>query len=1298
MHKKTVLILFSAIILLCLLLSSLVQVNYRLSDYLPDEVPSTVAIKTMQEHFDENIPNLLICMKDVSVAEALVFKEQIKALSGVEGVLWLDDAISIYTPLEMADKDTVEAWYKDGNALFSVTVNKDQIANHVIAIREFVGSRGIIAGEAVNQTNIQNSTVNEVAKITLYVIPLVLIILLLSTGSWFEPVLFIITIGVAIIINEGTNAFLNNVSFVTRSTSAVLQLAVSMDYAVFLLHRFSRYRQEGMEIREAMSKAMAGSFSAIAASMMTTVIGFLVLVLMRFRIGADMGIVLAKGVLLSFLCVMILLPVLAVATAKIMDRTRHRPFLPSFHKFGRFVVRICVPLAIVVMILIIPGYLGQRNNQFVYGSSGMNSVESQAGRDAEEINGMFGESVQMVLLVPSGDIVNEADLCGKLENTAHVKSVISYTNLIGEQIPEDILSEDQLSQFRSDGFSRIILYVDTNDEGEEAFRTVEEVRAAANGYYPGNYYLVGQSVVNYDLKDTIVKDNHVVTIAVVLAIGLVLLLTFRSLSIPLVLLLVIEGATWLNLSIPYFTGDTLTFLGYQIISSVQLGATVDYGILFVQHYMDNRKTYTKREAVVKTVSETAASILTPASILTIAGLTLGLVSSNAIISQLGAVLGRGAALSAALVLLMLPGILLLCDGIIQKTTLKKNGGGRKMKLLSKKIITLIMAALLIFTIPSRASAGEALIEPVKEEAVYVKLSGDGTAASTYIVNSFDVAEAGRFVDYGNYTEVRNLTTTEKLEIDGDSVSIDAPQGRFYYQGGMDGAKLPWTVNIQYVLNGVPVSAHETAGAAGHLEIQISIRRSPDTNVVFDENYSLQVVLTLDTRLCSSIEAKDATLASSGGDQVVTFIKLPGTDADYAVSMEVKDFEMDSVRITGIPFSMHFNLPDIDEWIDGLSDLQEGIKDLNGGAEDLADGAGGIVSGANKFHNGLKEMQNGMDGLKAGFSQLIGKNTEMLNGSQVILTALETMQNGLETYLPDIESITAFTEGSGAVLSGVNQLASGLGALEDSFALADGNISQQTGGAYTGLQQANEATISTLNQQITLLQSDPIGNAAQIEQLTWIAGLLTANNQLLGGLKTGISGDGTAQNIGLKAAAGALALQYGTFHEGISGLPDMLAGMASGLVGLKDGLEQLADNYEIFHSGLGEYLGGTKGIYDAYSTLCGGFSNMVTGSNELLSGIESLYDGLRAYADGTGEFQSQTSGIDTDIENEIDSLVSQFSADGFTPVSFASEKNKNVKAVQFVMMTEDIRIEKDETVQAPESENTGFLERLLNLFG
>jgi len=669
-HKKSILIISVILVGIGAVLMPIIDINFNLSDYLPGDAPSTKALEIMEDTFPDGIPNVKLAIPDVSIPEALEYKEKLADIPGVSAVLWLDDTADLREPLEMQDKDMAEAWYKNGSALFLLTVDQDNAVAIIKDIREIAGERAALSGEAVNQAEARSVTMGEISMIMMYAIPLVLIILLLSTSSWFEPVLFMITIGAAILINEGTNIFLGEISYVTRATSAILQLAVSIDYAIFLLHRFAEYRSEGMDVKESMHKAMVKSSSAIAASAATTVFGFLALTLMRFKIGPDMGFVLAKGVLTSYISVIVLLPVLSLYTTKIMDKTHHRPFLPSFKGFGRLAVRICIPLALIIVLAIVPSFLAQQKNEFLYGSSGMHSEGSQIGKEAEMIKSIFGESQQMVLLVPQGNIAGEEALTKELEAIENITSVISYTNTAGKEIPVEFPDEEQISQFYSNGFGRIILYAAVPDEGEEAFAVTKAVRDTARKYYGDSYHLLGQNVINYDLKETITGDYLPVTLASVIAIGLVLVLTFRSLSIPLILLLTIEGAVWINLGLPYFMGDDLNYIGYQIISSVQLGATVDYGILFAQRYLDYRKTADRKEAARLAVAGTAASILTPAGILTLAGLTLGFVSTNGIISQLGGILGRGAAISAAMVLLFLPALLIVFDGIIKKTTLR----------------------------------------------------------------------------------------------------------------------------------------------------------------------------------------------------------------------------------------------------------------------------------------------------------------------------------------------------------------------------------------------------------------------------------------------------------------------------------------------------------------------------------------------------------------------------------------------------------------------------------------------------
>lgn len=663
-NRRVTVIATIVLTLICGILAFNVTVNYDMSKYLPEEAPVVGALDKMTELYG-NLPSVSVYAPCADVAAALDMKSRLEAAKGVTGVMWLDDVTDVTAPLETLDAGVVSAWYKDGAALFSVTVDSSDVVSTVAALREAAGENAVLSGDSVNQSVMQHDNMREVALIMAYLVPLVLIVLLLTTTSWFLPALFFMAIGAAIVVNMGTNAFFGEISFVTQATSAILQLAVSMDYAVFLLNQYSKYRAEGKDVQTAMLDAMHDSSVTIAASAMTTVFGFLSLMLMSFGIGPDMGLVLAKGVFASYLSVMFFLPALATACAPLIEKTTHRKFTPPFVKLGKFAARACVPIAIIVVLLILPAYITQGKNDFTYGASGMHSEDSKVHVDSRYIEEAFGRSQQLVMLVPDSSPDIEADLSRALEETANVAGVVSYANSVGE-IPEIALEPEQLALFREGGFSRIVIYADVDDEGDNTFRLVEQLREAAEARYPGQWYLAGEIVVNYDMRESITGDTLTVLAAAVLSILLIIHLAFKRLITPLILVLTIESAIWINMALPYLIGGSLSYIGYQIISSVQLGATVDYGILLTSKYLAMRQELPKRESASAAVAATAESILTPALILIIAGGTLYFLSTNGVISQMGGILASGTAISAAMVLIFLPGPLMLFDKLIKR--------------------------------------------------------------------------------------------------------------------------------------------------------------------------------------------------------------------------------------------------------------------------------------------------------------------------------------------------------------------------------------------------------------------------------------------------------------------------------------------------------------------------------------------------------------------------------------------------------------------------------------------------------
>ena len=625
-------------------LQSFVKKNYDMVDYLPQESQSTKALKIMKEEFTESMPNASVMIKNVSIMEAMDYKRQLAAIDGVTQVTWLDDMIDIKQPLEMSDPDTVEKFYKNGNALFSITIRKGAEKKTCAAIREFIGEGNFLAGEAPDLAAMQENTVSEVTGALMILIPAVILILILSTTSWIEPLLFLVTIGIAILINMGTNIFFGEISFMTNSISPILQLAVSLDYAIFLLHSFTDNREKYSDVEEAMYHAIRSSIVTVAASALTTLFGFIALTFMKFGIGADLGLNLAKGIILSFISTMIFMPALTLSVYKFIDKTQHRPFMPNFANAYRVLLKLAVPVVLLVILLIVPGFLGQRKTGFLYGNAAT-AENNKSGQDRLAIENEFGK----------------------------------YANTVGTAIPVQFLTEDITEQFYSEHYARIIVYTDTAEEGDAAFATVERIQNTAKSYYGDAAYSLGQSTNLYDMKNVVAKDNTLVNLIAIISIFLVLLFSFKSLTLPLILLITIEAGIWFNLSIPYFMGTVINFIGYLVLSTVQLGATVDYAILLTDHYLVNRRELPKKAAIHKSLGETFKSILVSASILSIAGFTLYKTSSNSASADIGRLLGRGTIFSFIMVLCFLPAMLLIFDRGIAGTTLKPKQQKERMK-------------------------------------------------------------------------------------------------------------------------------------------------------------------------------------------------------------------------------------------------------------------------------------------------------------------------------------------------------------------------------------------------------------------------------------------------------------------------------------------------------------------------------------------------------------------------------------------------------------------------------------------
>ena len=668
-HKRHLIeSLFAAGCLFSLLAMLFVNVNYDLTEYLPDSAVSSIGLHKMEDEF--GYPGTArLMLKDVSLYEAKQYKDKLEAVDGVDQILWCDSTVNIYAGEDFINEEDIKDYYKDGCAVMDITFTEGDTSKKtsraIDEMKEITGDKGYYVGMAVQNKSLEENMEVEMARIMVVSVIMIFVILCITTTAWTEPVLFLLIMGVAILLNRGTNIFVGTISFLTNNVAMVLQLATSMDYSILLLDSFSRGKKEGLEDEEAMVRAVDDAINSIFASSLTTVVGFLALVSMKFTIGFDMGLVLAKGIVFSLLTVVFFMPAMILKFSALNERTRHRPFLPDFKKLSTKIFNVRYIFLIGMLILVPPAYVAQGMNDFLYGNSAVGASEgTKVYEDDAVITEKFGRSNMLLAMYPNASPVEEKRMTDEIEALPYVKSVTSMAGMLPQGIPEEFLPYSMTSELHTRDYCRMLIFIRTKSESEKAFQYTDEIRDIMKAHYPQDSYLVGETPSTQDIKTTITADNSRVNMLSMLGVFLVVMFSFRSFAIPMIVMVPIEAAIFLNMAVPYLLGDTMVYMGYIIVSSIQLGATVDYSILLTNNYMAARKKLPKKEACIEALRLSCSSIFTSGTIIILAGYIIHFISTTAAIGDLGHLIGRGALFSVFLVLTVLPALLVMFDSII----------------------------------------------------------------------------------------------------------------------------------------------------------------------------------------------------------------------------------------------------------------------------------------------------------------------------------------------------------------------------------------------------------------------------------------------------------------------------------------------------------------------------------------------------------------------------------------------------------------------------------------------------------
>ena len=657
------------------------RINYDMLTYLPEDMETVIGQNELLEDFDKGAFAFLI-VEDMPSKDVAALKEQISEVDHVDTVLWYDSFADISVPMELLP-DKIYKEFNTENAtmmalFFDSSTSSDVTMDAVRQIREIAGKQCFLSGLTAMVVDLKDLCEREEPIYVGIAVALALLVMLLLLDNWLTPFVFLLSIGMMILINLGSNYFLGEISYITKALSAVLQLAVTMDYSIFLWHSYNEQLAKQTDHREAMASAIQKTLTSIVGSSITTVAGFIALCFMSFTLGRDLGIVMAKGVILGVLGCVTVLPAMILILDKPLQKAKHRSLIPNMRRFAGGTVKV-FPIFLCLFVLLIPpalyGY-NKTNDETYY------NLAKSLPDDMEYViaNSKLSEdfdiaSTHMLLIDKNLSPKSVRKMTDEMEQVDGVKYVLGLESVIGPRVPEEILPESVTGLLKSDKWELWLLNSEYPVASDEVGAQIESLNTILKKYDPTGM-LIGEAPCMKDMIDVTSHDFEVVNAISIVAIFLIIALVERSVSLPFILISVIELAIFINLGLPHYLGQSLPFIAPICISTIQLGATVDYAILMTTRYKSERISGAdKKEAVTTALASSIPSIIVSGMGLFAATFGVALYSKIDMISSICMLLARGALVSMLCVILILPALLMLLDRVICATTLgmkKKN--------------------------------------------------------------------------------------------------------------------------------------------------------------------------------------------------------------------------------------------------------------------------------------------------------------------------------------------------------------------------------------------------------------------------------------------------------------------------------------------------------------------------------------------------------------------------------------------------------------------------------------------------
>lgn len=1271
--NKTLVVIISAIlIVLSFVGMKLTHINYDILVYLPQDNETIIGQNILTNDFHMGAYSIAI-VDNMNSKGIIKLENDMRNIEGVNQVISLYDAIGTNIPVEMLPVEVKDKLHKNNTDLIFITFDESTSAegtiNAVQDIRKITDEHCKLSGMSSMVVDTMELSEKEIAIYIIIAVALCILILELSLDSYIVPILLLGNIGCAILFNLGSNVFFGEISYITKALVAVLQLGVTTDFSIFLYHSYEDKKNKYKTKEEAMQEAIKDTFTSVTGSSLTTIAGFLVLCFMQLTLGKDLGIVMAKGVLLGVITVLTLFPSLLLIFDSLIEKTKHKILIPKFNTINKFIVKHSKAIFISFIILLIPAYLANSKIDVYYkiDKSLPNTLDSIMSN--EQIKHEYNiVSPEMILIDKNikTDIVEK--LVSDLERVEGVDFVLSPSSLRKLGITNNMLPKEINSIFENDTYQLLLLnsiYDIASDELNEQVIVIDNIVKE----YDNKAIVAGEGPLMKDLIKISDQDFNNVNITSVVCIFIILFIVLRSLSLPFLLISAIEFAIFMNMGISYFGGVTLPFVAPIVLGTIQLGATIDYAILMTTTYLKNRKEINdKKEAMLKTLNYCGTSILVSGMCFFAATFGVGVYSDLEMVGSLCTLISRGAIISMLVVIMVLPSILLIFDKLIIKTTYKGKSDNMKKKLVKATSLLMILG----ITFPSTGA-----LALTKSETVYSKLNVNGDVKLTLVNEQLiNLNNQEKIEDYTELKNILNINNDDKYIIDDNKKICWETKGEnIFYQGTTD-KELPVKLNITYKLDGKELKLEDILGKSGNVEITFKYTNLDKHSVLVNGNYETMYtpfLITMGTMFdatkVNNITISNGKVISTGTKDIVVGISAPGLSESIKINevskmdtvtikFDTTDFELPSIYSVITPKLI--DLSDIDIF-NKMNNLYGSINTLQESMNQIVDGSNSLKEGSNLLKNKLGDSIKGLSsstGSTLTEEQLNQIQNLSINGVNSKFTdeykqeVANTAWQGTKESL--LNSTDTTVKGYGTTL-GTSILINYLGGEQY---LQDYAICGDQTGQYASIQQAKCIELAT---KMKVDLTDPTKIQENITDMMQSIYMFQTNmtNSIEQALSntTFYIAENVSKNVAVGTAQNAALQTAGEVSKNVA--------------------SSVADQ-----------------VKDAsIETVKGSLNQLYDGVNQIDNGINTLSNGLNQFnQEGINKITTIASSAKT-ISTRVESLLKL----GENYESFSGKNNKDNGETKFILVVDGQKKKEEKKQTKKEEKKLSLWDRFINLF-